>query len=169
MLMRFDPFREFDRFAEMASAAARAPRSMAMDAIRRGDRLLVRFDLPGADPDSIDLMVERNALTVRAERRSDRQEGDEVIVMERPEGTFQRQIMLSDRFDTENVQASYTHGVLEVTVPVAAQAQPRRIPVGAAEQPEQIQAEQPQAAGMPGQQQAGSQPPSGASEGGPSS
>ena len=129
MLMRFDPFRELDRLADLASAAQRAPRSFPMDAFRRGDQFVVRFDLPGVDPGSIDLTVERNALTVRADRRPDQRPDDEVIVLERPEGMFTRQLMLGDQLDSERVEANYVNGVLELTIPVAEQAKPRRIEV----------------------------------------
>lgn len=139
MLMRFDPFRDFDRLAELATAATRAPRSFPMDAFRRGEEFVVRFDLPGVDPGSIELTVERNALTVRAERHPDRQDADQVLVAERPEGSFTRQLMLGDQLDSDRVQANYVHGVLELTIPVAEQAKPRRIEVSGGDQAEQIQ------------------------------
>jgi HSP20 family protein len=138
MLMRFDPFREFDRLVGAADAAARAPRSFPMDAFRRGDQFVVRFDLPGVDPKSVDLSVDRNVLTVLAERRSDQQQGDQVVVFERPEGAFTRQLMLGDQLDSENIQANYVNGVLELTIPVAEQPQPRRIEVTGGDQPQQI-------------------------------
>jgi HSP20 family protein len=117
MLMRFDPFRELDRFADqMTRAAAQAPRSFPMDAVRRGDQFLVHLDLPGVEPSSIDLTVERNALTVEAERRFDRAE-------------FTRQLMLSDQLDSEKIEANYNAGVLTLTIPVAETAKPRRVEV----------------------------------------
>jgi HSP20 family protein len=132
MLMRFDPFRELDRLTEqLASTAARAPRAFPMDAYRRGDQFIVEFDLPGVEPESIDLTVEQNVLSVRAERRFEPREGDEVVVAERPHGTYTRQLFLGDTLDSENVRANYEHGVLTLTIPVAEAAKPRRVSVGA--------------------------------------
>jgi HSP20 family protein len=130
MLMRFDPYRELDRLTEqLASTASRAPRAFPMDAYRRGEQFIVQFDLPGIDPAAIDLTVEQNVLTVRAERRFEPREGDEVVVAERPYGTYTRQIFLGDTLDTENLQANYDHGVLTLTIPVAETAKPRRVQV----------------------------------------
>jgi HSP20 family protein len=132
MLMRFDPFRELDRLNEqLASTAARAPRAFPMDAYRRGDQFIVEFDLPGVEPESIELTVEKNVLGVRAERRFEPREGDEVVVAERPHGTYTRQLFLGDTLDSENVQANYENGVLTLTIPVAEAAKPRRVSVGA--------------------------------------
>ena len=94
MLMQFDPFREFDRLAEQLAAGARTPRPFPMDAYRRGDEFVVSFDLPGMAPGTIDLTVEQNVLTIKAERRFDGQEGDEVIAAERPLAGFSRVFML---------------------------------------------------------------------------
>jgi HSP20 family protein len=132
-VMRFDPFRDFDRLAEqMLGAAGRTggPRSFPMDAYRRGDRFWIHLDLPGVDPDSIELTCEQNVLTIRAERRYPPQEGDEIVVSERPQGEFSRQLFLSDTLDTDAIQADYDKGVLTLQVPVAQRAQPRRIEVG---------------------------------------
>ena len=140
MLMRFDPYRELDRLTEqLASTASRAPRAFPMDAYRRGEQFIVQFDLPGIDPAAIDLTVEQNVLTVRAERRFEPREGDEVVVAERPYGTYTRQIFLGDTLDTENLQANYDHGVLTLTIPVAATAKPRRVPVGGRQEPQTIE------------------------------
>ena len=88
MLMRFDPYRELDRLTEqLASTASRAPRAFPMDAYRRGEQFIVQFDLPGVEPAAIDLTVEQNVLTVRAERRFEPRQDDEVVVAERPHGT----------------------------------------------------------------------------------
>ena len=131
MLIRFDPFREFDRLTEqLASTATRVPRGFPMDAYRRGDQFIVEFDLPGVEPASIDLTVENNVLSVRSERRFEPREGDEVLVAERPHGTYTRQLFLADTLDSENVQADYEHGVLTLTIPVAEAAKPRRVQVG---------------------------------------
>src|SRR4051795_12485630 len=113
MLMRFDPYRELDRLTEqLASTASRAPRAFPMDAYRRGEQFIVHFDLPGVEPAAIELTVEQNVLTVRAERRFEPQPGDEVIVAERPHGIYTRQLFLSDTLDSENVQANCQHGAL---------------------------------------------------------
>ncbi|MFF5492047.1 Hsp20/alpha crystallin family protein [Streptomyces aquilus] len=128
MLMRTDPFREFDRVAQQVFGAAR-PAAMPMDAYRAGDDFIVHFDLPGIDPETIDLDVERNVLNVRAERRSPAPEGAEPIVAERPTGTFTRQLFLGDTLDTERIDASYEAGVLTLRIPVAEQAKPRRIQI----------------------------------------
>jgi HSP20 family protein len=128
MLMRFDPFREFDRFFEQTLTQARQA-SMPMDAYRHGDSFVVHFDLPGVDPGSIDVSVERNVLTVSAERHWSTVEGDQLVANERRQGTFSRQLFLGDALDTDHIHATYENGVLTLTIPVAAQAKPRRIDV----------------------------------------
>ena len=139
MLMRFDPFRELDRLSQQASAGARAV--MPIDAYRRGDRVVVHFDLPGVEPSTIDLTVEQNVLMVRAERTWQEAEGDEIIVSERPQGIFTRQLFLGESLDGERVEANYEHGVLTVTIPVAEQAKPRKVEITSGGEPEAIQAE----------------------------
>jgi HSP20 family protein len=128
MLMRTDPFRDLDRLTQQLMGTASRPALMAMDAWRDGDEFVVEFDLPGVDPDSVDLDVERNVLTVKAERPA--LNGDrELIAAERPRGVFSRQLILGDNLDTESVGASYTSGVLTVRIPVAEQAKPRKIQI----------------------------------------
>jgi HSP20 family protein len=140
MLMRFDPFRDLDRLSEqLASAASRAPRAFPMDAYRRGDRFIVEFDLPGVEPESIDLTVEQNVLSVRSERRFEPQEGDEVIVAERPQGTYARQVFLGDALDAERVQANCRLGVLTLTIPVAEAAKPRQVPISGGQEAQTIE------------------------------
>ncbi|MFI1923681.1 MULTISPECIES: Hsp20/alpha crystallin family protein [unclassified Streptomyces] len=135
MLMRTDPFREFDRLAQQffgpgtAAGTDHRPAAMAMDAYRSGDEFLVHFDLPGIDPETIELDVERNVLNVRAERRSPAPEGAELIVAERSTGTFTRQLFLGETLDTDRIDASYEAGVLTLRIPVAEQAKPRRIQI----------------------------------------
>ncbi|MEU3509561.1 Hsp20/alpha crystallin family protein [Streptomyces longwoodensis] len=129
MLMRTDPFREFDRLAQQVFGSTGRPAAMAMDAYRAGDDFLVHFDLPGIDPETIELDVERNVLNVRAERRNPAPEGAEVLVAERPTGSFTRQLFLGDTLDTERIDASYEAGVLTLRIPVAEQAKPRRIQI----------------------------------------
>ena len=132
-LMRFDPFRELDRMAQLLTQPSGGLRqlTMPMDAYREGDQFVVRFDLPGVDPDSIDLTVERNVLTVRAERKWSPAEGQDVVVAERPRGTFTRQLFLGESLDTDRVAASYDRGVLTLRIPVAEQAKPRKVEVTA--------------------------------------
>ncbi|MEV7733564.1 Hsp20/alpha crystallin family protein [Streptomyces sp. NPDC088921] len=129
MLMRTDPFREFDRLAQQVFGSTARPAAMAMDAYRSGDDFVVHFDLPGVDPETIELDVERNVLSVRAERRVPAPEGAEMIVAERPTGSFTRQLFLGDTLDTERIDASYDAGVLTLRIPVAEQAKPRRIQI----------------------------------------
>jgi HSP20 family protein len=133
MLMRYDPFREIDRFTEgLFGNAGRAP-WMPMDAVRTGDHVEVSFDLPGVRPDSIDLTVERNVLTVKAERQWIPDEGSEVLARERTHGTFSRQVLLGDALDGDRVEASYENGVLRVRIPVAERAKPRKVEIHAGE------------------------------------
>ncbi|KUN83159.1 heat-shock protein Hsp20 [Streptomyces bungoensis] len=129
MLMRTDPFREFDRLAQQVLGTTARPSAMPMDAYRSGDDFLVHFDLPGIDPETIELDVERNVLNVRAERRTPAPEGAEMLVAERPTGTFTRQLFLGETLDTERIDASYEAGVLTLRIPVAEQAKPRRIQI----------------------------------------
>lgn len=130
MLMRFDPFRELDRLNQEVWGSTRRPPAMPLDAYRQGDTFYVRFDLPGVDPDSVEVTVERNVLTVSAERGTVIDNDAEVIVSERPQGTFQRQLFLGETLDTEAIAASYDQGVLTVTIPVAEVAKPRKVSIG---------------------------------------
>jgi len=129
MLMRTDPFRELDRLAEHVLGTSSRPAVMPMDAYRDGESFVVELDLPGVALDAISLDVERNVLTVRAERPGP-QQGREMVAAERPAGVFSRQLFLGDTLDTERVQASYRDGVLRLTIPVAERAKPRRIEIG---------------------------------------
>jgi HSP20 family protein len=142
MLMRFDPFRELDSVAQMLSnRAAQAPSTMPMDAYRDGDRFVVQFDLPGVDPSSIDLTIEKNVLTVQADRRWEPSEGQEVIVAERPQGHFTRQLFLGDELDTDRVEAVYDNGVLRIVIPVSERAKPRKIEIAGGDGAHTISAE----------------------------
>jgi HSP20 family protein len=133
MLMRFDPFRELDRVTEQLWRDANRPVApMApMDAYRHGDHFVVQIDVPGVDPDAIDLTVEKNVLTVTARRERSFAEGDEVLVAERPLGEVRRQLFLGDQLDTENIAADYDGGVLTLTLSVAEQAKPRKVEIKA--------------------------------------
>ena len=133
-LVRSDPFRELDRLAQQlwgtGGGSRSASMSMPMDAYRKGDVFLVQMDIPGVQGDGIELTVEDNVLTVRAERPSPSMaDGVSTLVSERPHGTFVRQMFLGDNLDTENIDAHYEGGVLTLTIPVAAHAKPRRIAV----------------------------------------
>ena len=139
MLIRFDPFREMDRIAQMGSGAMPTPRSFPLDAYRRGEDFIVQFDLPGIDTSSLDLTVERNVLTVKGARRFARQEGDEIVVSERPQGMFTRQLLLGETLDGERISASYDDGVLTLTIPVAEQAKPRKVQISTSGGPQTIQ------------------------------
>lgn len=128
MLLRYDPFRDLDRWAERTRSATPA---VPMDAVRRGEKVHVAFDLPGVDPDSIDLEIERNVLTLRAERHLDHQEGDEVLAGERRQGRFTRQVFLGDSLDPNGIVADYRDGVLQVVIPMAEQHKARKVTIGA--------------------------------------
>jgi HSP20 family protein len=130
MLMRTDPFRELDRWAGHVWGGAFRGGAMPMDAYRRGDSVVVKFDLPGVDPGSIDLTVERNVLTVKAQRPGTHDEGDEVLVAERPHGELTRRVFVGRSLDTDRVEAHYDHGVLSLSIPVAEKAKSRRIEIG---------------------------------------
>jgi HSP20 family protein len=133
MLMRYDPFREIDRFTEgLFGNTARAP-WMPMDAVRKDDHVEILFDLPGVRPDSIELTVERNVLTVKAERSWWPEEGAEVRARERTQGTFSRQVLLGEALDSEHVDAHYDEGVLRVTIPVLEKAKPRKVEIHSGE------------------------------------
>jgi HSP20 family protein len=131
MLMRTDPFRELDRLTQQvfgSNGTLARPAVMPMDAWRDGDVFHVEFDLPGVDPDSIDLDVERNVVTVKAERPA-RASDAELIAAERPRGIFSRQLILGDNLDTGHISAAYDAGVLTLQIPVAEQAKPRKITI----------------------------------------
>ena len=129
MLLRTtDPFRDLDRLTQQLMGTTNRPAVMPMDAWREGDRFVIEFDLPGVNADSIDLDVERNVLTVRAERVA--RNGDwEMLATERPRGSFSRQLVLGDNLDLERIEAGYTDGVLRLVVPVAEKAKPRKIEI----------------------------------------
>ncbi|KOX11890.1 Hsp20/alpha crystallin family protein [Nocardiopsis sp. NRRL B-16309] len=129
MLMRTDPFREFDRITQRLLSDTVRPGAMPMDAYREDDTFVVSFDLPGVRPDSIDLELERNVLTVRAERAETAAKGREMVIAERPSGTFSRELFLGESLDGDNITAEYADGVLTLRVPVAEQAKPRKISV----------------------------------------
>jgi HSP20 family protein len=129
MLMRTDPFRELDRFAQQVLGTAARPAVMPMDAWREGEDFVVEFDLPGIDADSLDIDIERNVVTVRAERPGV-DPNREMLASERPRGVFSRQLVLGDNLDTDRIEARYREGVLSLHIPVAEKAKPRKISIG---------------------------------------
>jgi len=133
MLMRTDPFQDFERFAQQffgSPGTWSRPSTMPLDAYRSGDEFVVAFDLPGVDPNAIEVNIERNVLTVRAERRPNTVGSDvEMQIAERPLGVFVRQLFLGDTLDTDKVSASYDAGVLTLRIPISEQAKPRRIEI----------------------------------------
>ena len=133
MLMRTDPFGVLDRWTQQVFGQhnTNKPVAMPMDAYRVGEEYVVTFDLPGVDPASIDLTVDRNVVTVRAERRLNGQDNGETLLAERPHGVFSRELQLSDALDTDAITADYTEGVLTLHIPVGAQATPRKIEIRA--------------------------------------
>ncbi|MDT7705919.1 MAG: hypothetical protein QOG20_1526 [Pseudonocardiales bacterium] len=138
MLMRTDPFRELDRLTSQVFGTNPGtwtrPTAMPMDAYRAGEQFVVCFDLPGIDPDAIELDVERNVLTVKAERRPvTTNEHIEMQVAERPLGVFSRQLFLGDTLDTDHIAADYNAGVLTLRIPIAEKAKPRKIAISNAD------------------------------------
>ena len=132
MLMRTDPFRELDRLTQQVFGTAARPAAMPMDAWQEDGEFVVAFDLPGVNADTVDLDIERNVLTVRAERRDPTQPNVELIASERPRGVFSRQLILGDTLDTEKVKATYADGVLTLRIPVLERAKPRKIEIAPA-------------------------------------
>ena len=134
MLMRTDPFRDLDRLTQQLLGTATRPAAMPMDAYRKDDTFFVLFDLPGTSLDAIDLTVEQNVLTVHAQRGGV-EDDVEMIVAERPSGTFTRQVFLGDTLDAENVEADYTAGVLTLRIPVREAAKPRKVAISSKDTP----------------------------------
>ncbi len=133
MLMRTDPFRELDRLAQQLTGPGTwsKPTAMPMDAYRDGDSYVIAFDVPGVAKDAIDIDVERNMLTVKAERRpTAKSDQAQMELSERPLGVFSRQVMLADTLDTEHITADYEAGVLTLRIPIAERAKPRKVAIG---------------------------------------
>ncbi len=130
MSISYDPFNRLDELRDQLLSGGRTPQSFPMDAYRRGDDFFVHLDLPGVQPETVDVTVENQVLSVTAERRFEQREGDEFIVSERPQGRFTRQLRLGSTIDTERIEASYEDGVLTLTLPVSERARPRQIQVG---------------------------------------
>src|SRR3954466_15741429 len=133
MLMRTDPFRELDRVTQQVFGTPSRPAAMPIAAFRKGGEVVVQFDLPGVDVSSIDLTVEKNVLTVHADRTRSVGDDTELLIAERPHGTFSRQLFLGETLDTDRIDASYANGVLTLRLPVAERAKPRRVPINVSE------------------------------------
>lgn len=140
MLMRTDPFRELDRLTNQLLGTAARPSAMPMDAYRKGNEFLVHFDLPGIDSDSIELTVEQNVLTIRTERPASVPDDGELIVHERPSGSFSRQLFLGDTLDADHIKADYRAGVLTLTIPVREAAKPKKLAVTTSDSDRQLAA-----------------------------
>jgi HSP20 family protein len=138
MLMRTDPFRELDRLTQQVLGTAARPTAMPMDAYRKGDDFYIQLDLPGIRAESITLTVEQNVLTIRAERAPAEAGGIQMIVAERPHGTYSRQVFLGETLDAENISADYTAGVLTLTIPVHEAAKPRSIQVTSSDEKQAV-------------------------------
>ena len=131
MLMRFDPFADFDRITRQMWGNQRGSSYyMPADAYRMGDRFYIHVDLPGVDPDTIDVEIEKNSLTISAERKWERDEDMQILLNERPSGSFTRQFYLGEGLDADNIEAGYDHGVLTIAIPVAEAAKARKIEIG---------------------------------------
>lgn len=129
MLMRFDPFRDLERWVAQQPGTVQRPGFMPLDAYRHGDHYVVHFDLPGVDQESIELTVDKNVLSVSAERSWTPEEGDQVLMSERPQGHYARQLLLGDTLAPDGIEARYDKGVLTVTIPVAESAKPRKVQI----------------------------------------
>lgn len=143
MLMRTDPFRELDGLSQQVFGSSNGtrsrPASIPMDAYRQGDQFVVHFDIPGVEPSAIDVDVERNVLTIKAERRpTDAGDNVEMLVHERPSGVYSRQLFLGETLDADNIAAAYDSGVLTLSIPVREQAKPRKISIGGGDKAEAI-------------------------------
>lgn len=128
MLLRYDPMRGYERVSDEPSSPTRMLQ-MPIDAYRRGDTFIVHVDVPGVDPEKVDLMIEHDTLTVSAERVWTEQQGDEVLVSERPQGTFVRRLLLGSGLDTDHIGAHCDRGVLTIRIPVASQGRARKVEI----------------------------------------
>jgi HSP20 family protein len=142
LLTSFDPFfRDLDRVSDgLLNRRVATPRLMSADAYRRGDQFVVSFDLPGVDPATVDVTVEKNVLSVTAERSWVPADDDRVVLAERPQGHFERKLYLSDNLDTDRIEANYDRGVLSLSIPVSEQAKPRKVAVTSGDRRESLAA-----------------------------
>ncbi|MBP2391213.1 Hsp20/alpha crystallin family protein [Aeromicrobium fastidiosum] len=132
--MTFDPFGELDRLATGLSQLRTGPRAVPVDLVKDGDCYVLNADLPGVDPGSIDIDLDGNLLTIRAERTATAHEGAQWIVQERRSGSYLRQFTLGDGLDTERISATYDNGVLSLMIPVSERAKPRKIQLTGADE-----------------------------------
>ena len=135
--MRTDPFRDFDRLTEALWGTSARPQVMPLTAYREEDAFVVHLDVPGVDPETIDVTVEQNVLNVHAERQAPAEDAERLID-ERPYGAFDRQLILGDALDLDQLSASCDHGVLTIRIPVSAKAQPRKIEITASTEPKEL-------------------------------
>lgn len=136
----FDVFAQFDRLTSSAFDTARAPRVMPVDLFREGDQYILSADMPGIDPESVDLDLDGQLLTIRAERHAPASEQVKWLAHERPYGSYMRQFTLGDGVDVERIAANYEHGVLSVIIPVAERAKPRKIAVASTDRSKEVSA-----------------------------
>jgi HSP20 family protein len=133
VLTSIDPFvreieRHFDRLTQRSFGQGSGA-GMPMDGIRRPGEVVLRFDLPGINPDSIEVTVDRGVLSVSATREEKYGEDENLFIRERTMGTFTRRVYLSDHLDAGAIEAAYTDGVLAVRIPVVERAKPRKIEI----------------------------------------
>lgn len=138
MAMKFDPFRELDRVAGALMDSGQGPRLMPMDLFRQGDTYVMHADLPGIDPGSIDVDVDGQLLTIRAERTLSSAQDVKWLARERQSGSFLRQLNIGQGIDRDGIAASYDNGVLSVTIPVSERAKPRKIQIESGARPETV-------------------------------
>ena len=131
MAMYYDPFRELDRLAATMLDSQQGPRFMPIDLNREGDHYMLHADLPGIDPGSVDVDVDGQLLTIRAERTARSDQNVKWLAHERPSGSFLRQLNLGDGIDTDGISAHYDNGVLSVMIPVSEKAKPRKVEIQA--------------------------------------
>ncbi len=124
-----DPFRQLERLTSQMRSGRRTPMGMPMDVWQAEDGFHVALDLPGVDPSSVEITTEQSTLVIRGERSPEYGEGQNVLVAERPQGSFTRQLQVGESLDLDNVEASYSDGVLRLRIGLAQAAQPRRIQV----------------------------------------
>ena len=139
MAMSFDPFSELDRLTESLLQFRPGPRFMPVDLYREKDQYVLSADLPGIDPGSVDVDVDGQLLTIRAQRTASNQDRAKWLVQERPTGTYLRQFSLGEGVDAERISASYDNGILSVVIPVSERAKPRKIEIAASQKSSEAQ------------------------------
>jgi HSP20 family protein len=140
MTARFDPFQELERVSQAVFGSRQGPRVMPMDLYREGDHYILNADLPGLDPGSVDIDVDGQLLTIRAQRTLKESEGTKWLLKEREGGSFLRQLTLGQDIDIDNIAAHYDNGVLSVTIPVSEATRRRKIEVAPGHRQEAVEA-----------------------------